>query len=131
LVKAYKKHNNRIIPSEHTQQSLLIEWSQLVEKQYPELRLLYAVPNGGLRSARTAAALKREGMKAGVPDLVLPVARRHWHSLYLELKAGSGRLSENQKRWIDLLSEQGNLAAVAYSFEEAKGILVDYLEGRL
>lgn len=93
--------------------------------------MLYAVPNGGYRSARTAVALKREGMKSGVPDLVLPVARRHWHSLYLELKAGSGSLSENQKRWMEMLSEQGNLVAVAYSFEEAKGILIDYLEGRL
>lgn len=130
-MKAFKLHKNRLIPSEHAQQSTLIQWAQLVEKQYPELRLLYAVPNGGYRSARTAIAMKREGMKSGVPDLVLPVARRIWHSLYLELKAGSGSLSENQKRWIEMLSEQGNLVAVAYSFEEAKGILIDYLEGRL
>ncbi len=75
--------------------------------------------------------LKREGVKAGVPDLCLPVARRIWHSLYIELKAGDGRLSEKQKDWVEALSQQGNLVAVAYSFEEAKGILVDYLEGRL
>jgi len=130
-MKAFKVYKKRLIPSEHAQQSTLIQWAQLVEKQYPELRLLYAVPNGGYRSARTAIAMKREGMKSGVPDLVLPVARRHWHSLYLELKAGSGSLSENQKRWMEMLTEQSNLVAVAYSFEEAKGILIDYLEGRL
>lgn len=130
-MKNFKIHKNRLIPSEHLEQTTLIKWAQLVEGQYPELRLLYAVPNGGARSARTAMALKREGMKSGVPDLVLPVARRHWHSLYLELKAGSGSLSANQKRWVEMLSEQGNLVAVAYSFEEAKGILIDYLEGRL
>lgn len=131
MVKPYKKFRGRIIPSEHTQQALLISWADLVKGQYPELQLLFAIPNGGARSARAGAMLKREGVKAGVPDLCLPVARRIWHSLYIELKAGDGRLSEKQKDWVEALSQQGNLVAVAYSFEEAKGILVDYLEGRL
>lgn len=130
-MKAYKKHGTRIIPSEHTQQTLLIQWADLVTGQYPELRLLFAIPNGGARSARAGAALKREGVKAGVPDLCLPVARRIWHALYMELKAGDGRLSDRQKQWIDDLHNEGNLVAVAYSFEEAKGILIDYLEERL
>ena len=130
MVKAYKKFRDRVIPSEHTQQALLIQWADLVVNQYPELKLLFAIPNGGARSARAGAALKREGVKAGVPDLCLPVARRIWHALYLELKAGDGRLSDKQKEWIEDLDNQGNCVAVAYSFEEAKGIIVDYLEGR-
>lgn len=130
MVKAYKKFRDRVIPSEHTQQALLIQWADLVVNQYPELKLLFAIPNGGARSARAGAMLKREGVKAGVPDLCLPVARRIWHALYLELKAGDGRLSDKQKQWVEDLHNQGNCVAVAYSFDEAKGIIIDYLEGR-
>mgnify|MGYP004433785991 CR=1 FL=1 len=41
------------------------------------------------RDARTAANLKRQGVKAGVPDLHLPVARGGYNGLYIELKVGS------------------------------------------
>ena len=44
-------------------------------RKYPEAQLLFHVPNGGKRNAAEAAHLKRQGVKAGVPDLFLPVAR--------------------------------------------------------
>ena len=42
---------------------------------YPDLELLYHVPNGGSRNKAEASKLKRMGVRAGVPDLVLPVPR--------------------------------------------------------
>ena len=75
------------LSDESGHQEAIIEWCAWNMQQYPELELLYHVPNGGKRDKATAAVLKRQGVKAGVPDLVLPVARCGYHGLYIELKA--------------------------------------------
>lgn len=49
--------------SEHDQQVAVVEWYDL--NGIP----VFAIPNGGIRHKRTAAMLKAEGVKAGVPDL--------------------------------------------------------------
>lgn len=37
------------IPHEHNEQAALFHWSVYVENQIPELKLLFAIPNGGHR----------------------------------------------------------------------------------
>jgi hypothetical protein len=121
-----------MIPTENAEQATLFQWAELASGARPELRLLYAIPNGGLRDGRTAAILARTGVKSGVPDLCLPVARGGWHSLYLELKrAKGGRVSENQKNWINALNDQGNKAVVCHGFEQAKQAIMEYLDGEM
>jgi hypothetical protein len=73
----------------------------MMESKYPALRMLHAIPNGGHRHKATAARLKAAGVKAGVPDICLPVARGDWHGLYIELKVGKNKLTEAQRRWKD------------------------------
>lgn len=121
---------NRVIPSEHAEQSALIEWTHLAQANMPGLGLLFAIPNGGRRHPAVAVAMKREGVKRGVPDLMLPVARCGLHGLFLEMKAADGRLSTEQKRWRDMLIAEGYGVAVAFSFEDAKTILEDYLSDK-
>ena len=60
--------------SEHLHQKALFEWADRMEGAWPELRLMYAIPNGGLRTKAQAGKLKAEGVKPGVPDIHLPVA---------------------------------------------------------
>ena len=57
--------------SEH--QIRLFHWANYSQWaiDHPETSLLFAVPNGGLRNKRVAATLKREGVKSGVPDMIL------------------------------------------------------------
>lgn len=100
-------------------------------QQYPELELLYHVPNGGKRDKATATALKRQGVKAGVPDLVLPVARCGYHGLYIELKAPGGSVQKTQKEFIKRLGQQGYLAVICYGWQDTVQLIGDYLEGRL
>lgn len=107
------------IPNEHGEQSAVIEWALTRQNAYPELGLLYAVPNGGWRSKATAGRLKAEGVRAGVPDLCLPVARGGYHSLYIEMKTLAGSLSEKQKQWISRLRQEGHCAEVCYGATEA------------
>lgn len=118
--------------SEHDEQVALIEWAQSQTNIYPELQLLYAVPNQG--GAGRAAIIrgqkmKREGMRKGVPDLCLPISRGNFLTLYIEMKdvGSKGRLSPEQNNWISLLSEAGHNVQVCHGFEEAMNTLINYL----
>lgn len=114
--------------AEHREQVKLFAWAEWERIDRPELGLLFAVPNGGRRDKVTGARLKAEGVKAGVPDVWLPVARQGYHGLVIEMKADEkGRPSKEQERWIRDLTEQGYLAVVCPGCEAAKGVLVEYL----
>lgn len=95
--------------------------------QYPELDLLYHIPNGGSRNKIEAANLKKQGVRAGVPDLCLPVARGEYHGLYVEMKYGENKPTQKQKEWLEKLTKQGYKTAVAYSCDAAEDILLKYI----
>ena len=85
-------------PLEHAEQCAVVDWAKEHESQYPELGTLYAVPNGGYRHPSTAANMKAEGQRPGVPDLCAPFSRtgpdgRVHHALYVEMKRIGGILS--------------------------------------
>lgn len=113
--------------TEAQEQRCLFQWAGYAEQQFPELKLLHHVPNGGRRDARTAANLKKEGVKAGVPDIVLPVPMGIYHGLYIELKVGRNKTSIKQKEWIKALKEQGYKVEVCYGWIEAKEVIENYL----
>lgn len=115
--------------SESTEQMTLIDWCNINTCKYPELELIYHVANGGKRSKTEAIRLKREGVKKGVPDLCLPVARGRYHGLYIEMKYNNGKTSKEQKEWLQKLSKQGYKAIVCYGFEEAKNTIERYMAG--
>ena len=116
------------IDKEGGAQEMLFRWITYQLDEYPELALLYHIPNGGKRDAKTATILKRQGVKAGVPDLHLPVARGGYHGLYIVLKVGNNTTTKKQKDWIRELNKQGYLAVVCYGWDEAAKQLLDYLE---
>lgn len=95
-------------------QEALFSWAAYQLGRMPELEYLHHVPNGGKRDKATATALKRQGVKAGVPDIVLPAVRAGYHGLYIELKAGKNTTTDNQKRWLEYLRQQGYYTAVCY-----------------
>lgn len=116
------------IPTEAEEQIALFEWARLQTGRFPELALLYHVPNGGSRNKIEAARLRAQGVKSGVPDLCLPVARGASHGLYIELKRQrGGRISEEQVRWINGLLKQGYAAAICKGWQEAASVINDYL----
>ncbi|MBU0991826.1 MAG: VRR-NUC domain-containing protein, partial [Proteobacteria bacterium] len=87
--------------SEHMEQVLLVNMALKHEKEIPELKLLYAIPNGGQRHKAIAQKLKMEGVKKGVPDLCLPVAKKPYNGLYIEMKRRTGgNVSVDQKKWL-------------------------------
>lgn len=101
--------------------------------EIPSLQLMFAIPNGGSRGEDTrtrqirGAMLKAEGVRSGVPDIFLPVPRKGYCGLFIELKrVNKGIKRSNQKDWIARLTEQGYLAVVCYGAEDAKKVIKDY-----
>ncbi len=114
-------------PTEHDEQCALFSWAARMEYHHPELRLLFAVPNAGKRSIGSAMYYKAEGLKSGVPDIFLPFPNGVHHGLIIEMKVKGGKVSENQKAWLDALTMEYYAVHVCWSFEEAKSVICKYL----
>lgn len=123
--------------SEHDEQVLIFDFALRLANRYPELDLLYAIPNGGELPYRRIsknkvwsperAKLIQEGMKPGVPDMCLPVARNGFHGLYIELKFKDNKPTAEQEVWINKLVEQGYLAVVCWGGVDAIENICEYL----
>ncbi len=115
-------------PTEEEEQQCLFRWVEWQQSKYPELGMLYHIPNGGKRNKSEAGRFKAAGVKSGVPDLCLPVARGNYHGLYIELKRiKHGKTSERQEKWLDELKKQGYFTAVCNGWEKAARVLIEYL----
>ena len=115
-------------PLEDEEQATLLSWCRMNLWRWPELDLIFHIPNGGARSKTEAARFKAEGVKAGVPDLFLPVPRDTFHGLFIELKRlRGGRVSDEQKTWIAALQAQGYRVEVCKGWKSAADVIRDYL----
>jgi hypothetical protein len=103
---------------------------------------MYSVPNGGSRPIAEASKLVATGTRSGVPDLVLPICAPSFYKVkypgcYIEMKKEmyrnrkNGGCSDEQVKYIAYLRSEGYYCAVCYSWEEARDMIVNYLEGRL
>lgn len=123
---------------EHGEQVALIEWSARSRHLYPvapglsALDLLFAIPNAGGFSGGFAAnvvrvkRLKREGVRPGVPDLMLAMPAGGWPGLFIEMKRASGSYaSPEQREFMEKLRRVGYLAVVCNGFDEAR-VVIDY-----
>ena len=110
---------------EHREQAALITWARL---QSDPVCWLFAIPNGGARSKRTAGRMKAEGVLKGVPDLCLPVSRGGYHALYIEMKSPRGRLTPAQQQMIERLRGGGYAVEIARSWIEATEIINRYMD---
>ena len=107
-------------PSEAAEQSWVVA-------ELRRARLLFcAVPNGGSRGgAREAAGLKRGGVVAGVPDLLIFTPPPLWpgaRGTALEMKRtglGYGAVSEEQRGWLGDLNDLGWYVVVGYGAQDA------------
>jgi hypothetical protein len=120
---------------ERLEQAILVAWAwdeaRGVEN-IPEAWYLYAIPNGEYRDVRTVMGLAIMGVAKGIPDLCLPVPCGGFGSLYIEMKKmGNGKQSPEQKEWQATLERLGHLYQIAYTWEEGRDIITDYLDGKI
>lgn len=110
--------------SEAREQEAFIEWCEWNKV------LIFAIPNGGSRHPAEAMNLKRQGVKAGVPDLFIPIASGEYHGLFIEMKYGKNKPTESQRLWIEVLKRQGYETAVCWSCGEAITTTTNYLKSK-
>lgn len=119
-----------MIPTEDAEQLAVVAWCEGYALADARARLLLHVPNGGSRHIVEASKLRRLGVRAGVPDLLLPVAVAPYHGLWIEMKRRKGGLvSAAQHGWIDALRAEGYAVAVARGADEAIDTIIAYLGG--
>lgn len=117
----------RLYPTEEQEQTVVIHWAEMMAGRWPELRMLFHVPNGGKRSKTEAARFRAAGVRSGVPDLFLPCSRGGYHGIWIEMKAVGGRVSAEQARWQTELLGQGYMCAVCYGADAAIATIEKYM----
>lgn len=131
--------------SEDGEQAALFCWAASMCEQYPQLKWLHAIPNGGSRHVAEATKMVAAGLRKGVLDIFLPVVQTrligpyvsNWHGLYIEMKIEkrrkekNGGLTDEQIEFIKYAENAGYCCKVCYSWIEAKDAILNYLEGKL
>lgn len=117
------------VASEHFEQAALVQWwGHFSRTKGLEERLLFAVPNGGARDAITGARLKAEGVRPGVPDLMLALPRGGKGGLFIEMKRKrAGRPSKAQIEVSYALLGAGYHVALCRGADEAMNVIKNYL----
>ncbi len=127
-----KTKNNS--PLEEWEQEQVFKWILSNQIREPKLQLAYGTLNGVRLAPRLRSKMKAQGNRKGVHDIVLP-AKSHcgrYPGLYLELKRlKGGRVSEDQKRYHQLIKEQGYKSVVCRGHFEAIQKIDAYLGGNL
>lgn len=122
-------------PTEHQEQCAVFEWAALNESKYPGLDMLFATMNGawlagrGKQTYALVAKYKAAGLRKGVLDIYLDVARQGYHGLRIEMKriGKRNKPNEDQERWLNRLAEQGYFACVCWGADQAIEVLKWYL----
>ena len=115
------------IPTEEEEQAAFFARCDSMSGAYPNLRWIFAVPNGGHRHKATAARLRAQGVRAGVSDVLYLVPRGGFHGLALEFKRRRGGMtSPLQEAFLAWSRGNGYRAEVVRGCEEAWRILCDY-----
>lgn len=116
------------VATEQVEQEALFRWAAYNQGRLPELAGMYHIANEGKRSRASGGILRAMGMKRGVPDICLPVARGGYHALYIEMKRREGgKLSADQAEWIDWLNVHGSLAVRCDGWEAAARVIEEYM----
>jgi hypothetical protein len=113
--------------SEEQHQEAFFQWCEVKGRQNSEFLEFFHVANGGHRFAHTGAKMKRQGVKRGVPDVMLLIPKDRYHGLIIEFKAWPNKPTVHQKKWLKRFSDRGYLTALCYTWEDAAKVAERYL----
>lgn len=118
--------------SETKIQHICVEWFR---QTFPNVaNLLFAIPNGGTRSKKSASMRKYEGAVAGISDLILLYPSGGKSSLCIEMKkpkikgCSAGKQSQEQKQWQKLVTTYGSVYGVCHGLCEFIRLVCSYLK---
>ncbi len=111
-----------VMKRNYTEDKFQQEVIQYIRLQYPHL-LAFHVPNGGKRGAWEAARLKRQGVLAGVSDILL-----FWNGGHgaIELKCGKNKASPFQEYFADRWQWANGHYALCYTLDQVIAALKEW-----
>lgn len=120
-------------------QSAVFCWAAMNVGKYPELKWLHAIPNGGSRHIAEATKMVAAGLRSGVWDIFLPLPihtewAKQYAGMYVEMKEEkrrnhkNGGLSDEQIEFKEYAERMGYYCKVCYTWEEARDMLIKYME---
>ena len=111
--------------SESHLQQVCVRWFRL---QYPEYsKLLFAIPNAGKRLGMNGARMKAEGLLAGVPDLFLAIGSNGFNGMFIEMKHGKNKPSNEQKMMLEELKSRCYNVEIIYTLDDFIARVNSYL----
>lgn len=78
-------------------------------------------------SIQAGVRLKRKGVKSGVPDILIFEPRNGYAGLAIELKVGTNKASENQKRWQQELQKRNWKTLISNDIDAVINTIYSYL----
>lgn len=122
------------------EQSIQIAANKLWKTKYPKIwRCFFMIKNDGQKNKTittkngkeiSIAAIrdKAMGLLSGVADCYLSIPNAHYHGMYIEFKTGTGKQSDNQKKFEGLASRLGYKYVILRSVTEFDVVLNDYMK---
>lgn len=108
--------------SEHNLQKACVQWFRMQHRN----KLIFAIPNGGLRDKIVAKKLKDEGVLPGIPDLMIPIPKNGYGGIFIEMKYGNNRPTDEQNEILSELWDSGYKVEVCNSIEKFIEVVNNY-----
>ena len=120
-----RKHDN----PEEREQKLVVAY---IRRAYP--KALFTCSPAGFKMPKLLSIMFAKwayamGYRKGVSDLIIFEARKGCHGLFIEMKSATGRPTDEQKVFLDMVGARGYANKVCKSFEEAITLLDWYMGG--
>jgi hypothetical protein len=126
--------------SEHDLQSAYFDWVNIQAITDERYKLIYANVNQNILLSKMPVKqryyilnyMKKEGLKSGVPDVIIPFHKiindKIYSNLYIEFKSNKGKLSLFQKAMINRLKKFNNAVCVTNDLDKAINATLIWLE---
>jgi hypothetical protein len=124
---------SKIVTPEKDIQATFFSWRDMFKRNYPQLNAIFAVPNGIWTFKAVAKSMVRQGMTAGIPDVICahPSRDGKFHGLFIEFKSETGETSEQQEFFLKYFSDLGYRTAICRNWWTAANLVNEHLGTRI
>lgn len=124
-----KKKTSPEIPllKESQIQMQCVDWFSHQYRSLFEAGKLVHIANERKCSSRAGRELNKMGVRKGIPDLSLFIAKKGYHGLFIEMKRPREYPRPEQRAMMASLEEEGYKCVVCRSLEEFRKIINEYL----
>lgn len=125
MIHTYNPNHRGPSRSERCEQIDAMGW---LEKHYPDRwPLIFHVPNETRANPQHMQMRRKEGVKAGVPDIIDTNGPITGFFEMKRLDSSKSRLSTDQLAFLERAAEKGHFCAVCYGFESFRQAYGDFL----